>query len=589
MTYRRALLPHVILVWIGVSISALAQSADQRPDVNARERQEIRLLNIARVKKFAERALDFRDLRTKAATVSRLADLLWDDDEPYARQLFSKALDACFVAGEGSSASEEKTSKRGSQEKTSKRDVASIRRLIIGYISRRDVKWAQRLIDSDLFSEAAGYSGSQANIETAYDLALNSKTKSAADFAERSLNGGVSPWIVGLLVELRRTDQKLSDSLFLSVLDKFASQPSELNTFLYLGTYLFTSPKVNPDDPTAVSQVVVGNVLVYDLTLDRPNVAPSLVRSYLQTAAVLLARSNSLPQSQLSLPYVAGYLLLPKAQRFAPDLAPGISAAMQALAPKIPQDLLDTAAHKNLVSNSPLSTAEVLSEIEKLLGEGPRDEKYLSLVASLWQKKQYETARSVAKRLSDSNVAQRLVLVIDFGEAADSLSKNDVLPAQRIAEKMPRSIERALLWLAIANARFVAKDTTESAAAVTSAAESARALSDVRRGNILLESAGLMARLNTGNAITVLGEAIKEFNAQNPGAFRRIEWRQTIEAGRITRTFSLKVKGVDNDYTRAAASLVSLDAVSLITELDSLTQEEPRSQLMVAVAEALLT
>ena len=85
MTLRRALFPYLMLVWIGVSITALAQSAGQKPDHKTRERtdlQETRLLNIAQVKKFAERALDFRDLRTKAVTVSRLADLLWDDDKP---------------------------------------------------------------------------------------------------------------------------------------------------------------------------------------------------------------------------------------------------------------------------------------------------------------------------------------------------------------------------------------------------------------------------------------------------------------------------------------------------------------------------
>ncbi len=533
------------------------------------------------MKKLAERALIFQDLRTKVITVSRLADLLWDYDEVYARQLFSKVLDACSLAEAAASNSDGKITKGG---------ITSLRRQIIGYISRRDAKWAKRLIDSDLFSAADGYSASQANVETAYDLARNNNNSRAVDFAERSLKGGVSPWIVGVLVELRRTDQKSADSLFLTVLNEVSRQSVDLNTFLYLGTYLFTSPKVNPDSPTAVSQVVVGNVLVYDITLDRPNISPALVRAYLATGANLLGRSNSADsQGQPSLSYVTAYLLLSKAQRLAPDLVPTLMAAMEVLAPNVPRNLVDGSAYKSLAANPSETTDETLSAIEKLSDEGRRDEKYLSLVASLWRKKQYETARLVTKKVSDPNIARRLAVVIDFGEAADGLNKNDLLAAQRIAEAMPKGIERGLLWLAIADARLNAKEIDQSAAAVAVAVESIKALTDARRGNILLQCAGLMARLNTGTAITVLNEAIKEFNNLEAGDLAKIQWRQSIEAGSVTRVFSLRIKGVDDDYSRAMASLASLDTTSLISELDTVTEEQSRAQLMLALASALMT
>jgi hypothetical protein len=584
MSLWRTLFSCLIIARILVFTTALGQTPAKKPENKPAERtdlQQTRLFNIVQVKKFAERALSFQDLRTQVVTVSRLADLLWNDDEVYARQLFSKALDACSVAEATASNIDGKISKRG---------ITSIRRQIIGYISRHDAKWAQRLIDSDLFSAASGYSPSQANVETAYDLARNNDNSRAVDFAERSLNGGVSPWIVGVLVELRRTDQKSADSLFLTVLNEVARQSVDLNTFLYLGTYLFTSPKVNPDSPTAVSQVVVGNVLVYDITLDRPNISPALVRAYLGTGANLLGRSNSADSGgQPSLDYVTAYLLLSKAQRLAPDLVPPLVAAMEALAPKVPRDLLNGSAYKSLAANPSETTDETVSAIEKLPDEGRRDEKYLSLVASLWQKKQYGTARLVTKKISDPNIATRLAVVIDFGEAADDLIKNDLLGAQRMAGAMPKGIERGLLWLAIADARFHAKETDQSAAALAAAVESIKALTDARRGNILLQCAGLMARLNTGTAISVLNEAIKEFNNQEPGDLAKIQWRQSIEVGKVTRVFSLKIKGVDNDYSRAMSSLASLDTTSLISELDNVTEEQSRAQLMLALASALLT
>jgi len=393
-----------------------------------------------------------------------------------------------------------------------------------------------------------------------------------------------------VLLELRRTDQKSADALFLTVLNEVARQPVDLNTFLYLGTYLFTSPKINPDDPTAIAQVVVGNVLVYDITLDRSNISPALVRAYLATGANLLGRSNSADsEGKPSLSYVTAYLLLSKAQRLAPDLVPPLMAAMALLAPKVPPNLVDGSAYKSLAANPSETADETLSAIEKLADEGQRNEKYLSLVASLWQKKQYGTARLVTKKISDPDVGTRLAVVIDFGEAADDVSKNDLLAAQRIAETMPKGIERGLLWLAIAEARFRAKEPDQSSSAVAAAVESIKSLTDARRGNILLQLAGLMARLNSGTAITLLNDAIKEFNDQKPGDLAKVQWRQNIAVGKVTRVFRLAIKGVDNDYSRAMTSLASLDTTALISELDNVTEEQSRAQLMLALASALMT
>jgi hypothetical protein len=578
MSLRRTLFSSLTIAAIFASATTLGQTPRKKPDKTAEptDLQQTRLFNLIQVKKFAERALSFKDLSTQVLTVSRLANLLWDDDEVHARQLFTKALDACSLA-------------EATASKASKRGVISTRRQIIGYISRRDTKWAQRLLDSDLFSAADGYSASQANVETAYDLARDNNT-GAVDFAERSLKGGVSPWIVGVLLELRRTDQKSADALFLTVLNEVARQPVDLNTFLYLGTYLFTSPKINPDDPTAIAQVVVGNVLVYDITLDRSNISPALVRAYLATGANLLGRSNSADsEGKPSLSYVTAYLLLSKAQRLAPDLVPPLMAAMALLAPKVPPNLVDGSAYKSLAANPSETADETLSAIEKLADEGQRNEKYLSLVASLWQKKQYGTARLVTKKISDPDVGTRLAVVIDFGEAADDVSKNDLLAAQRIAETMPKGIERGLLWLAIAEARFRAKEPDQSSSAVAAAVESIKSLTDARRGNILLQLAGLMARLNSGTAITLLNDAIKEFNDQKPGDLAKVQWRQNIAVGKVTRVFRLAIKGVDNDYSRAMTSLASLDTTALISELDNVTEEQSRAQLMLALASALMT
>src|SRR6185369_15926521 len=135
-----------------VSFGAITRTKAQSPRITAPNVEqsvndplrEKRLLSVIRVMKFADRALSFKDLTVKVLTISKLADLLWDDDQPYSRQLFVKALDAC---------DNQKDSVQSTERKLTVRGIASLRRQVIGYISRRDVSWAKELIDAGTVAE----------------------------------------------------------------------------------------------------------------------------------------------------------------------------------------------------------------------------------------------------------------------------------------------------------------------------------------------------------------------------------------------------------------------------------------------------
>src|SRR6185369_15729432 len=90
-------------------------------------------------------------------------------------------------------------------------------------------------------------------------------------------------------------------------------------------------------------------------------------------------------------------------------------------------------------------------------------------------------------------------------------------------------------------------------------------LIDARRGYVLIEVAGLMARLNAGNGIAVLHDAIREFNSRSPS--EQIEWRRTIKIGKVTREFPLTTQGFNGSITDAVANLAALDADSLVSEV----------------------
>ena len=206
--------------------------------------------------------------------------------------------------------------------------------------SQRDRAWAEHLIDT-IASEASNRNGSCKDSETNLDVALNlvsNDAKNAEKFGARSLQSGISPNFITLQQRLRQEDANAADRSFLQVLSQYRLQSNDAYQLTILGTYLFTSPRVESGDSTAFVLTRVGNIGVPDITTNRQNISPVLVRAYLGTALEIMHKPNSDSAQQQS-KYALGYLLLPKAREFAPDLVGQIGAAMAAIASTVPSQL----------------------------------------------------------------------------------------------------------------------------------------------------------------------------------------------------------------------------------------------------------
>lgn len=587
----RCQLSHFLLLALLVCASFLAVHAQQQPAVKSPESggddprlkvngPESKRQNIVRVKAFAERIIAYNDIGIRTLTLSRLADLLWIHEEPYARELFVRALDF-------SSSKDDVTLKNS---KLTVRGLARIHRQVIGYIAKRDPTWAKRLIDSEnAGSEKTAYSQSQQNVETAYDLALSDQASTSSEFAERSLRGGVSPWIVGVLIELRRSDEKLANSLFLKVVDQVAAEPSlDPDTLLYLGTYIFTSPRVDPENHTAVAQISVGGVLIYDITADRPGVPPLLIQRYLGAASRVICRPD-IRRDQVTLYYVTAYLLLAKAQRFAPDLVPVINGAMQTLATGVSPELRDGKAYKGLQPEASAGLDEQLKEIEKIAGQDLRDERYLGLAGTLWHKKDYSAASLVTARISDQELKGQLDSLIGFGEATLAIRQQDLNAAAKIAAKMPQTIERAILWLAIGHSHAKAKRPETAVDNLNSAIRDARKLEDGRRAFLILSAASEMVNLDSNIATGLIEEAIKIFNAQEADSMKDVVWARKLEKGRTLRLFPIEVAGIKFGYHSAFLEFSKIEPQAAIAAAGGLSSENASAQSLLAVATTLLS
>src|SRR5688572_7570855 len=274
----------------------------------------------------------------------------------------------------------------------------------------------------------------------------------AVEFAQRALNDQLHPLFIHFLLALRKTDQPRADQVFLDVLRFLGQQPApNIQDLHSIGVYLFTAPEVLSPDHNVVT--LVDRIIVPNITVQRPNVAPELVRAYLSTSSSLLLRAATDPE-QKQRTFTLGRLLLPKARLATPDLVPQIEAAMAVVSSDVPPTLTNEAAFK-YIDMKPPTPEESLANAERKTDDLEREMAFLDIALSAWWKSDFKTVRKAASMIQNIEASQALNQLLDFGEAALLLKSDaaNVAAAERVAYKLTPGLERALLLLAIAQTR----------------------------------------------------------------------------------------------------------------------------------------
>lgn len=532
------------------------------------------------VRGIAVRLQEVSDTTVKARALVELGDLLWKDDEPYARELFLRGYDL--------------TKKTDQTSPAEARKLASLRKQILGPIAHRDPALVKKLIE-DQKAELTNVQRAETNLSIAYQLLDSYGDAEAAEgFARSSLNQGMR---VGQLTvwlqELREKNPQNADLLFRDLLQTLLAQSTvQADDLLYLGTYLFTSPHGLAYGPTTRSVTIIGGVPVPDITADRPNMPAGLVREYLAAAANILLRETTGAREQ-KLRYVATYMLIPKAERVAPELLPALFKARQMLAGQVPPAFTQPQTYANLNRLSLDDEAEIdrtLEEIARLPDQTRRDVRYLSLVFTLWSKGKFIRAREVTNKVSDLNAQRELNCVIDFADAVRQLeAKNtDFDAVGNVAKKLQCGLERAMLWLAIANAYKEAGSKQRTRDALANGLTAARSLDDPHLPYLLLNIAGQYGTLDAPLGQVILREAIKELNKQSPEQLLALNWNREITVGPLKQPFALKAKRLSFNFEKNIQALVDRDAESTMATIKTLTNEPALAAGLLAVAKTIL-
>jgi TonB family protein len=539
-------------------------STDNKPDAK---------LAVYQVHRIAEKLLVLHSVRAKAFELARLASMLWKQDEAHARFLFEKALNLTTSNGNDSEA----------------RALSTLHRRVIALVARSDPEWAKRLIDSAAKREAEDQGSktlSGANIRTALGL-VEEDPPVAVQFAERSLKGGVHSAFLDFILTLRKKNELEANRLFLQALN-YLSQLSSVNiaTFHSLGLYLFTAPDLIDSDHHEMT--LVDQILVPNITADRPGVPKAIVRAYLATAADVLWRMTS-DSEQQKYSYALCFMLLPKSKNVAPDLTAKFEAVMATLTPQVPTGLTSDSAFRYM-KPSATTVEEKLTKAENQPDQESRDMAYLEIALQAWRKADFKTARVAQGRISVLEASQRLAAIIDFGDGAWTIKQNtaDIAKAESLANRLPQGIERSILLQAIAKIRGKGSDLYLTEEIVDKALKATRAMNDGRRPFLLLTAAAQLASVKSPAVHAAVAEAVKDFNSFEESALTRVDWAQSIQVGPMNARFPLDVANIDLSFNEAFRAVAFADPEAAMARAQELRHENLCAQGLVEVGRAFL-
>ena len=559
-----------IVIALACSHVALCQTDKQAP---AKRRSVSEAVKTDRVfdpfvpRHAAEKLFALENVQTKSIGLSRLASLIWKHDEEYARVLFDKALAVS-----------------NPQANSSDGRLKIIHRNVISVIATRDAAWAKRLIDAQVALDDRGRNS--ANIDTAIAL-IDSSPGEAVEFAQRALSEQLHPAFLYFLLTLRKKDQPRADQTFLQVL-RFLGQQSrpDIKSLHLMGVYLFTAPDLIDSEGYAVT--VVDRILVPNITVQRPGMAPALVNTYLTTASTLLVRAAT-DKDQQQFTYALGRMLLIKARSLAPDLVPQIEAAMAAVGSNVPPTLTNESAFK-YIDMPPRTPEESLANAERKVDELEREIAFLDIAASAWRKSDFKTVRAAASMIKNTEASQTLGVLAEFGEAATLLKRDaaNVSAVEKVAYKLPSGLERAMLLLSIAQTGVRSGKVADAEEAIDASLKAASAVDELRRPCLSLIAASQLAQLRSLRAPSVVASTIRDLNSFDTANYAAVDWAREIEIPPLKVTFSLELSGLDLNLDAALRAIFLSDLEIGFARAQEVKNEGLRSRALVAFVAAYL-
>lgn len=440
-----------------------------------------------------------------------------------------------------------------------------------------------------------------AHLSSAEEL-LESDPGKAAESIGRALRAGEAElWqrpgaaasFVYYLEALREKDRAAADRLFLDAVAQLAALPyaSPYNVII-LGGYVFGSPELHRTSSGGIGIVMlVRNDTSANVAPDGADSTPRLARAFLAAASDQLVGPPA-DQRERADVFMAAGQFLPMARQYLPERAGQLESVMQTLKPALANDRMlvrDAESFAEPPKPPDPDGRDQEKEIESEPDEGGRDISYLRLAGDLLENRRFARAREVAAKIREREARAAFGLLIDLHDGGEALERGDTTHAAEIADRMPPSAERAVLWAGLGAAR-AKTDRQLGLDTVVVALGDLDTVTDARRPWLSLAFAEVLAPLDTKLALELFRQAVAGFNQESARTDQRGGFLgTTITLGprgrRYDYPFGYDIAGKDFSVSASLAGVVAAlaardpeeteAAVLALTDSDDLSEALP--------------
>ena len=440
MVYRSGILLTILLL----SITCCPAQVDQSERGAARKLKVNE--TIARLSALAADAQTFESpLRSHIQT--QVANLVWNFDRTFARDLFLKAWEAAESAD------------REAGQKRQDDDAREARREVISAVWQRDHVLGEQLLaklirDKEDNESANGSSTEPVRkvsrdelerLNVATQLLENGDPAEAAKFAGDVLNRAVIPSL-RFLSKLREKNPTAADEFYISLLARIASDPAaDANTVSLLSSYIFT-----PYLYVTIASNGFPRIVQNSGETASADVSPRIRLMFLDAAAQILLRPTPNPSAQRNT-YMVAIRLLPVFEQYNPSLATQLKSMIGELSSAIPSGLKNPEMVSKLRSgmNNPDSNEnvrDILQRAKQLTNASMRNQLYIR-AAILAAGQGDRSAIRVLQEIDSDDLRDRVRSYVYMLLAKHALTKKDLETALEFARSESLSpIERVWIY-----------------------------------------------------------------------------------------------------------------------------------------------
>ncbi|HKO96381.1 MAG TPA: hypothetical protein VJU86_05295 [Pyrinomonadaceae bacterium] len=570
------------------------------PEIEDPALAQKRAIAIGSLRTLAIEARSYRDEALRARVQARIADALWDADQDGARTLFRRAWEAAEVFETRADEPRADVPGRVSANRSAAtRQQTNLRSEILKLAAARD----QTLGDEFLKKLAAARTkpGEPSDSRAISDSEIRERLRLANEFLEsgnvpRAIQvstpafARVTRSAVSFLIDLRSHNDSVADQRFIQLLNRASLDPSsDANTVSLLTRYAFTpwidltvSPEGIPSSNSYPSQPA------YDLPAF---LKPEVLRVF---AGILLKPFAALDQSSAGRAgtYFIAARLLPLFQQYAPELAPAISAQLNALGPEAARAALN-AGDRSLSRGMTQETAghNFSADLEERLQQArtadERDRAY-AFAAMGAAEAGDEAALDFLNKIEDLETRKGIRSFVDYSLFGGYLKKNKVDAALALVRKsdLPRAVRASALEKI---AEVVMKtDRVRGNELIEEALVESRRIDNGsnERAYVLVSLLNQFARFNPVRAWELASETVKAGNnaPQFTGENGMTRWE-------LEGKFSIQVGTSLAGPTDLAESFTALARDDFYQAMDvgrNFTGEAPRALVTIAVARGVL-